>query len=139
MLHIADGASRAEGGRIALPDDVIQQYSRVETEQIARSRAQAITDSVKATAREFSVLSSQQVRQAKSGLAPSDRLKVEAALDALMREPRPASAEQDAGTGLLRLRVNGTGLELLYSVDDSNLQLRVVALQPSAVGSAAHA
>ena len=135
MLHMA-GSGEGEGAeRIALPDDVIRQYSQVETEQIARSRAKAITDSMKAATREYSVLSSQQVRQAKAGLAPGDRLKVEAALDALMRDPRPASAQQDAGAGLLRLPVNGTGLELVYSADDNNLQLKVGALQPSAVGS----
>jgi len=139
MAHLANRASQAEGGRVALPSDVIQQYSRVETEQIARSRAQAITDSLRATQREFSILSSQQVRQAKTALAPGDRLKVEAALDRLMADPRPRAAEQDSGSGLFRLPVNGTGLELIYGLDESRLQLRLLTLQSSAVGSVSSA
>lgn len=139
MVGIANRSGDAGRGRIALPDDVVQRFSRVETDQIARSRAQAITDSLRATRREYSILSSQQVRQAKSALAPGDRLKVEDTLDKLMQEPRPALAEKDASTGFLRLRVNGTGLELVYTADDSSMELRVASLQAPTVGRAPHA
>ena len=136
ILHLGNSACQWQDGRIVLPDEVVQQYSQVETDQIARSRAQAIADSLRTTKREFSILSSQQVRQVKTALPAGDRLKVEETLDALMREPRPASAQQDPGTGSLRVAVQGTGLEVIYGVDDGTSQLRVVALTPS-VGSAA--
>ena len=138
MQHLASNANQAGDGRIALPTEVIQQYSQVESEQIARSRAQAISESLKSAPREFSVLSSQQVRQAKAALAPGDRLKVEEVLDGLMGEPRPATAQAEPGDVFL-LPVSGTDLLLAYKVDDGTQQLRLLALKSSPVGSATRA
>jgi ABC-type multidrug transport system fused ATPase/permease subunit len=138
MLSVASKSGEA-GAPIVLSNEAVQQYARIETEQIARSRAQAINESVAAKKREYSILSSQAMRQTKAGLGPDERLKVEEALDALMREPRPATAENDTAAGLWRLRVAGTSLELVYRVDDSSLQLKVLGLQQSPVGSASHA
>lgn len=131
--------SQAPGERIALPAEVIQQYSQVESEQIARSRAQAISESLQSTAREFSILSSQQVRQAKASLAPADRLKLEEALDSLMSNPRPATAQAESEDGVFRLPVTGTDLQVIYKVDDAGQRLRLLSLESSAVGSTSRA
>lgn len=125
----------SEGGEgiasIAVPNAAIQAFSRIESEQIARSRVSAIAKSVKTSATEYSISPSIEVRKVKVRLAPEQRLKVEEAFDALMLDPRPSSAQPDAETGFLRQKVEGTGLEFLYSVDDATRQLKLVSLRQS--------
>jgi len=129
-----------EGGEgiasIAVPNAAIQAFSRIESEQIARSRVSAIAKSAKSSATEYSITPSIEVRKVRVGLEPRLRLKVEEAFDALMLDPRPSSAQPEPATGLLRQRVEGTGLEFLYSVDDTARQLKLVSLRQSEAGSA---
>jgi hypothetical protein len=134
----ADSSGEA-GAPVVLSSNAVQQFARIETEQIARSRAQAINEAARTKKREYSILPSQQVREAKTSLTAAEYLRVEEASDALMRDPRPAAAENDAAAGMWRLRVAGTTLELVYGIDDSSLQVKVVALQPSQIGSVSHA
>ena len=133
----------SEGGEgiasIAVPNAAIQAFSRIESEQIARSRVSAIAKSAKSSATEYSIFPSIEVRKVKVGLEPQQRLKVEEAFDALMLDPRPSSAQPEPSTGLLRQRVEGTGLEFLYSVDDATRQLKLVSLRESEAGSVARA
>jgi hypothetical protein len=133
----------SEGGEgiasIAVPNAAIQAFSRIESEQIARSRVNAIARSEQSLGTEYSISPSIEVRKVKVGLEPQQRLKVEEAFDALMLDPRPSSALPDAGTGLLRQRVEGTNLEFMYSVDDAARQLKLVSLHHSAAGSVVNA
>ncbi len=138
MLNLRTGEGAAGATSIAVPSEAIAEFSRIESEQIARSRVTAIAESVNASKSEFSILSSNDVRRMKAELTPGDRLKVEEAFDALMLQPRSSDAQPDAETGFLRQRVNGTELELLYTVDDAARQLKLVSLRPSQIGSAAH-
>ncbi len=131
-------SSEGGAGSIAIPSEAIRQYSRIEGDQIARSRVRAITASAGAAKEEFSILSSNDVRKMKAGLGPEARLKVDEALDALMLQPRPPDAQADSGTGFLRRRVNGTEFELVYAIDDTARQLKLMSLRPAEVGSAAH-
>jgi hypothetical protein len=88
--------------------------------------------------RDFSILSSNDVRKMKAELSPEDRLKVEEAFDALMLQPRPSDAQADTAPGLPRRKVERTELELVYAVDDAARQLKLVSLlRPFEVGSAA--
>jgi putative Mn2+ efflux pump MntP len=139
LLSLRKQEGGADAASIAVPSDAIREFSRIESEQIARSRVNAIADSANASKVEFSILSSNDVRKMKAELTPDDRLKVEEAFDALMLQPKPLDAKPDAATGFLRLKVNGTELELVYAVDDTARQLKVVSLGQSEVGSAAHA
>ena len=140
MVNSRDSMQQADLERIPVPAEAIQQFARIENVQIARSRARAIAESITAPEVGFSILLSQQVLEVKAGLEPGDRLKVEEMLDALMLQPRPASAENDADTGSLRQRVEGTDLELTYDIDEAARQLKLVSLQQQpAVGSTFHA
>ncbi len=139
LLTLRKQEGGADLASIAVPSGAIREFSRIESEQIARSRANAIADSANTSKAEFSILSSNDVRRTKADLSPQDRLKVEEALDGLMLQPRPSDAQTETATGLLRLKVNGTELQILYAVDDAARQLKVVSLGQSAVGSAAHA
>jgi hypothetical protein len=139
LLSLRKQEGGADAASIAVPSAAIREFSRIESEQIARSRVNAIADSANASQAEFSILSGNEVRRAKAELSPQNRLKVEETLDALMLEPKPPDAKPDAATGFLRLKVNGTELELVYAVDDTARQLKVVSLGQSEVGSAAHA
>jgi len=140
MLSLRKSEGGASAASITVPNEAILEFSRIESEQIARSRVNAIADSVNTSKADFSVLSSNDVRKMKAELNPEDRLKVEEAFDALMLQPRPSDARKDAATGFLRQRVDGTELELVYAVDDAARQLKLVSLlRASAVGSAAHA
>jgi len=138
MLNLKKQEGGAAG--IVVPSEAILEFSRIESEQIARSRVNAIADSLNVSKAEFSILSSNDVRKMKAELSPEDRLKVKQASHALMLQPRPSDAQLDSATGLLRRKVEGTALELAYTVDDAARQLRLVSLlRPSEVGSAAHA
>jgi|HubBroStandDraft_6_1064221.scaffolds.fasta_scaffold05118_13 hypothetical protein len=140
MLNLRKQEGNVGAATIVVPSEAILEFSRIESEQIARSRVNAIADSVNASKAEFSILSSNDVRRMKAELSPEDRLKVEEAFDALMLQPRPSDAQADTATGLLRRKVEGTELELVYAVDDAARQLKLVSLlRPSEVGSAAHA
>ena len=140
LLSLRKNEGGADAASIAVPSDAIREFSRIESEQIARSRVNAIADSVNASKAEFSILSSNDVRKMKAELTPDDRLKVEEAFDALMLQPRPSDARADTAAGVLRRKVEGTDIELVYAVDDVARQLKLVSLlRPSEVGSAAHA
>ena len=139
MVGSRNRAEQAGLERIPVPAEAIKQFSRIENVQIARSRAQAITESIAAPVEEFSILLSQQVLKVKTGLEPGDQLKVEHALDALMLQPRPASAQKDAELSMFRETVNGTELELVYDIDDKARQVKVLSLQRAIVGSARRA
>ena len=140
MVQLAEAADQAKDGSVALPASLVEQYSSVETDQIVRSRAKAIEAATRSTAKDYSLLSSQQARQAKLGLSSDERSKVEAALDELTKNPYTAEAVSEAETGLMLLRVAGTGLEIRYSVDETASQIRVASLDTTATtAGAAHA
>jgi hypothetical protein len=133
----------SEGGEaiasVAVPSAAIRAFSRIESEQIARSRESAIAQSAKTFATEYSIFPSAEVRRVKAELEPEQRLRLEETLDTLMLDPRPSSAQPDAATGFLRQKVNGTSLEFLYSVDEATRQLNLVSLHHSEAGSVARA
>jgi hypothetical protein len=133
MGALEKGAQHAGSGRIPVPVDVIEQFSRIETEQIARSRATAIGESSTAPKLSFSILSSDEVLKAKTGLDPDDRLKVEEAIDDLALQPRPRGVEKDVETDTLRHRVPGTDWEIVYVVDDAGRQLKLLSLRQSVI------
>jgi hypothetical protein len=139
MTELATSTGQAGDGQVELPADLVEKYSQVETDQIARNRAQAIRDALQAKTQGYAMLSSHQVRETKLGLSLSERSQVEETLAALMDDPWPKAAVQEADKGVLRLPVEGTGLEIFYSVDKSSLQVRVVALQTANLGSASNA
>lgn len=137
---MARAADEAGDGAVALPANLIEQYSRVETDQIVRTRANAIREAMRSTSKEYSLLSSQQARQAKLGLSSDERSRVEAALDDLAKNPYPEASVSDGDTGLKRLPVAGTGLEIRYSVDENASQVRLASLEASAAAAGgAHA
>ncbi|MBZ5656484.1 MAG: hypothetical protein LAO56_14540 [Acidobacteriia bacterium] len=133
MAALEKTAQQAGSERISFPLDVIEQFSRIETEQIAHSRAMAISESAKAPKLSFSILSSDEVLKAKAGLDPDTRLRVEEMIDELALQPKPSGVEMDADTGTLRQRVQETGWEIFYDVDDAGRQLRLLSLRQSAI------
>jgi len=133
MAAVEKTAQHAGSERISFPADVIEQFSRIETEQIACSRAMAIGESARAPKLGFSILSSDEVLKAKTGLDPDTRLRVEETIDELVLQPRPNGVEMDADTGALRQRVQGTDWEIVYAVDDAGRQLRLLSLRQSAI------
>jgi hypothetical protein len=134
MAALEKAAQHAGSERIPVPVDVIEQFSRIETEQIARSRAIAISESATAPRTDFSIQSSNEVLKVKAGLDPDDRLKVEETINDLMLQPKPSGVEKDADTDTLRQGVQGTDWEIVYAVDDAGRQLRLLSLRQSAMG-----
>jgi len=133
MAALEKAAQHGGSERIPVPVDVIEQFSRIETEQIARSRAIAISESATAPKTDFSILSSNEVLKVKAGLDPDDRLKVEETINDLMLQPKPSGVERDADTDTLRQRVQGTDWEIVYAVDDAGRQVRLLSLLQSAI------
>ena len=129
MLDLKKSAERAGADRISVPSETIERFCQIETETIVRSRAQAISEMAMAPRSNLSILSSRDVLEAKSVLDAESRLKVEEAIEGLMLEPRPSGVEEDAKTGFLRRRVNGTDQEIVYAVDDAERRLRLVTLR----------
>ena len=136
-LRVSEGGEGVDS--IAVPNAAIQAFSRIESEQIARSRVSAIAKSAKSSDTEYSITPSIEVRKMKAELGPEQRVKVEEAFDALMLDPRPSTAHTDPGTGLLCQRVEGTSLECLYSVDDATRQLKLMFLRQSQAESVTRA
>jgi hypothetical protein len=133
MAAVEKTPQYAGAERISFPVDVIEQFSRIETEQIARSRAMAISESAKAAKLSFSILSSDEVLKAKAGLDADDRLRVEETIDELALQPRPSGVEMDAVTGTLRQRVQGTGWEIVYVADEAGRQVRLLSLRQNTI------
>jgi hypothetical protein len=115
-------------GHIAISPEAIRQFAKIEKEQIARSRIKAVAESASASKQEYSILSSRDALKAKAALNPSDRLKIEQAIDDLSLEPQPAGVEIDP-SGRLHCPVKGTDLALVYTIDNANRQLKLLSLQ----------
>ncbi len=133
MGALEKGAQRAGSERIPVPVDVIEQFSQIENEQIACSRARAIGESATAAKLSFSILSSDALLKMKTGLDPDDRIKVEEAIDELALQPRPSGVEKDVETDTLRQGVPGTDWEIVYVVDDAGRQLKLLSLRQSVI------
>lgn len=130
---LGESAQSPGSERISVPSDWIEEFSRIETEEIVRSRTKAISEAAAAPKSGFSILSSAVVLNVKSRLDPDDRLKVEDAIDELIVQPRPRDVEKEADTGSVRLRVPGTYWEIVYAVNDAERQLKLLSLRQAAL------
>jgi len=126
--------SKQEGGSVAVPRRLIEKFSQVQTDQILIGRANAIAESAQSSKALFSVLSSRKVLDEKGRLDIESRLKVEDAIEELMQKPRSETTKTDAVTGSLSSSVEGTNLEIVYTMDEKGRRLQLVDLRQVAAG-----
>lgn len=126
--------SKQEGGSVAVPRRLIEKFSQVQTDQILIGRANAIAESAQSSKELFSVLSSRKVLDEKGRLDIESRLRVEDAIEELMQKPRSETTKTDAVTGSLSSSVEGTNLEIVYTMDEKERRLQLVDLRQVAAG-----
>jgi len=126
--------SKQEGGSVAVPRRLIEKFSQVQTDQILIGRANAIAESAQSSKELFSVLTSRKVLEEKGRLDIESRLKVEDAIEELMQKPRSETTKTDSVTGSLSCSVEGTNLEIVYTMDEKARRLQLVDLRQASAG-----
>ena len=123
-------AEQAEGKRIGIPSEEYEQIAQIERSQILLEREKNILASFKEPdASYYSVQKSRFLREALDQLDPATRLAVEGQIDKLAIEPQLAGATSDQATNTCRLRVPETRVEIIFTVDEDNLRVRIFSLQ----------
>lgn len=119
--------ARAQDAEI--PSGAIQMIAEIEREQIIQDRRRSLRlGSKKGQAPEYTIQQSRAVQQAKAQLDSDTARKVEDAIFALMGDPRPAAVGEDSKSGLSRLKVPGTPIELAYQVEDETRRIKIFDL-----------
>lgn len=121
-----DGAEVIE---IAAAD--VGRLAEIEQIYIARDRAQAIDSFQKEDTADYNVLKSIESSKAIADLNLETRLRVEEGIQQLTEDPHPQEAGKDQSGNYWRLPVPDTAVQILYTVDESQRQVKIILLQTS--------
>lgn len=125
-------AQQVEAPDIEVPAEDLERVARIEQSQIARERAEAIVSyrqSASSEALEYALLKSRNIITEIGELNLELRLRVEEQIERLSSDPHPKESFKDSSDDYWRLRIPETFLELTYTVDDSQRQIQLMALQ----------
>ena len=121
--------------RISIDADEYDLIARIERAQIIADRQRSIDKGVKeARTAGYLIQQSRDVIDSKSRLDPAIRPLVEDQILQLTTDPAPIGSREEPGSGLIRLLVPETPVEIVYQVDRDNHRLRVFSLGTRASG-----
>jgi mRNA-degrading endonuclease RelE of RelBE toxin-antitoxin system len=106
--------------------------TKIEQSQIDRDRAKVIESFMKSAPSElpeYALLKGRDLIKKIAGLDLDLRLQVEEQIERLSFEPHPEESLKDPSGDYWHLRVPETSLELKYTVDDSQRQVQIIALE----------
>ena len=110
------------------------EIARIETTHIIEDRARSIglgrNEAADAT---YLIQNSREMLSAKDQLDLEARARVESAILQLSTEPSPSEASKDRATGVLRLAVPETSVEIQYQIDEEHRRVLLLSLQRSNV------
>ena len=127
LEQMKEGGDTAKAASVMVSRRDVEQLSAIESAQINRERAQAISDRNQ-VGNDYTLLVSRNVHDLRSNLSLEQRLKLEDSLESLLAEPRPPAAHESAETGIWNIRVPETGMKLTYEIDEIRRQVKAVAL-----------
>ncbi len=109
--------------------------AELERYQIMKERLRSLREAPEGGRIEgYTVQQSREVLEAKETLDPSIRSRVESQIFQLMEDPAPAGAVEDETSGLSRLAIRGTGLEIAYEVEEGAGRIKIFYLTPAKPG-----
>lgn len=118
--------------RVSIDADEYDQIARIERAHIIADRQRSIDQGLKeARTSGYLIQRSHEMQAAKAKLDPATAVLVENQILQLTTDPMPTGTAQHPDTGIFRLRVPETEVEILYKVDEDSRRIRVGKLLTS--------
>jgi hypothetical protein len=118
------------GGGVQISSEIYAKIAQIERAQISRGRVQSIlADMEESDTTPYVIQKSREAKDAQGSLDGATSLRVQEQIDALMTEPQPPGAAEDARTGRLKLHVPRTSVTIGYTVEVDSQRVRILSLE----------
>jgi len=129
LLRYKDAVAGSASPRVAVPAADVERIAAMEQAQIATERADSIRSFGKKDSGGFALLPSRDFHETKSRLDLATSTRVDALMQRLTDEPRPAEAQRDPDSDGWLLRIPDTDWTISYDVDHQRNSVRLFRLR----------
>jgi ABC-type multidrug transport system fused ATPase/permease subunit len=129
LLRYKDAVAGSASPRVAVPAADVECIAAMEQEQIATERADSIRSFGKKDSGGFALLPSRDFHETKSRLDLATSTRVDALMQRLTDEPRPAEAQRDPDSDGWLLRIPDTDWTISYDVDHQRNSVKLFRLR----------
>jgi hypothetical protein len=129
LLRYKDAVAGSASPRVAVPAADVERIAAMEQAQIATERADSIRSFGKKDSGGFALLPSRDFHETKSRLDLATSTRVDALMQRLTDEPRPAGARRDPDSDGWLLRIPDTDWTISYDVDHQRNSVKLFRLR----------